>query len=89
MLHIWDLLENVNTPVVSEPLSKRNDDGEPPQNPKATAITSISLSTAEKGSTLVVGYGAGGLNAHTLTPRFSQIEEGELESLMSFLEDTI
>ena len=91
ILHIWDLLENINGPVLSEPLhtGPKGEDGEPPPNPKATAITSISVNGTEKGSTLLVAYGSGGLNAHTLTQRFTQIEDGELESLVSFLEDTL
>ena len=64
-------------------------EGEAPPNPKATAITSIALNGTGKVSTLVVAYGSGGLNAHTLSQRFAQVEEGELESLVSFLEDTV
>ena len=91
VLHIWDLLENINGPVLSEPLSPVSPaaEGEAPPNPKATAITSIALNGTEKVSTLVVAYGSGGLNAHTLSQRFTQVEEGELESLVSFLEDTV
>jgi len=91
VLHIWDLLENINGPVLSEPLSPvwPAAEGEAPPNPKATAITSIALNGTGKVSTLVVAYGSGGLNAHTLSQRFAQVEEGELESLVSFLEDTV
>lgn len=91
ILHIWDLLESINGPVVSESVQSRpiGEDDEPPPNPRAVAITSIALSSAEKNSTLVVAYGSGGLHAHTLSERFTQVEEGELESLMSFLEDTL